>query len=61
MAGGTDEVQAGVYTQIDLFLALGLLLLQHVRLMLVIKELNNRLPRVAVVDVVSKARGVDDS
>ena len=61
MAGRTDEVQAGVHTQIDLFLALRLLFLQHVRLVLIVKELDNGLPRIAIVDVVSKARGVNDS
>ena len=61
VASGTDEVQAGVYTEVDLLLALGLLLLQHVGLVLIVKELDNGLPRVAVVDIVAEAGGVNDS
>jgi hypothetical protein len=44
VAGRTDEVQAGVYTEIDLLFALGLLFLQHVRLVLVVEELDDGLP-----------------
>lgn len=61
VAGRTDEVQAGVYTEVDLLLALRLLLLQHVRLVLVIEELDDGLPRITVVDVVAEARCVNDS
>lgn len=60
MAGGADEVQTCVYPQISLLLALGLLLLAHVRLMLVVDELHDRRPGVAVVDIVAEAWGVDD-
>lgn len=60
VAGGADEVQAGVHAEIDLIAALRLLLLQHERLMLVVEELNDGLPGVAVVDIVAEARGVDD-
>lgn len=59
MASGSDEVQAGVDAEVDLVGTARLLLLQHVRLVLVVKELNDGLPRVAVVDVVAEARGVD--
>lgn len=61
MAGRPDKVQAGVDTKIDLIGAARLLFLQHVRLVLVIEELDDGLPRVAVVDIVAEARGVDDS
>jgi hypothetical protein len=61
VAGGADEVQAGVNTEIDLIRAARLLLLQHVRLVLVVEELNDGLPRVAVVDVVTETRSVDNS
>jgi hypothetical protein len=61
MAGGADEVEAGVDTEINLLRSAGLLLLQHVRLMLVVEELDDGLPRVAVVDIVAKAGCVDDS
>lgn len=61
VASGADEVQASVDTEVDLLSTLGLLLLKHVRLMLVVQELDDGLPRVAVVDVVTEARGVNDS
>jgi hypothetical protein len=61
VASRADEVQAGVYTEVDLLLALGLLLLQHVGLVLIIEELDDGLPRITVVDVVAEARCVNDS
>ena len=61
MTGGPDEVQASMNAKITLLAALGLLLLNHVRLMLVVNEVDNRRPRVPIVDVVTKARGVNDS
>lgn len=60
MASRTDEVQASVHTQVDLLRPARLLLLEHVALMLVVQELNDGLPRVAVVHVITEARGVDD-
>ena len=54
-----DEIQASVNTKITLLAALGLLLLDHVRLMLVVNEVDDGRPRVAVVDVVTKTRGVN--
>lgn len=60
MAGGPDKVQAGVDAEVDLVGAARLLLLQHIRLMLVVQELDNRLPRIAVVDIVAKARGINN-
>jgi hypothetical protein len=44
VAGGTDEVQACMHTQIDLLRSARLLLLKHVALVLVIQELNDGLP-----------------
>lgn len=44
VASGSDEVEAGMYSQIDLVDPTGLLLLQHVGLVLVIKKLDNRHP-----------------
>src|SRR3569833_148010 len=44
VARGADEVQAGVHSQVDLVLTAGLLLLQHVRLVLVVQELNDGHP-----------------
>lgn len=60
MSGGSDEVEAGVDTHIDLVRTTGLLLLEHVGFMLVVEELDNGLPRIAVVDIVSEARGIND-
>lgn len=60
VACGPDEVQAGVDTQVDLIGAARLLLLQHVRFMLVVQELDDGLPRVAVVHIVAEAWGVND-
>jgi hypothetical protein len=48
-------------TEINLVLATGLLLLKHVGLVLVVEELDDGLPRVAVVDIVTEARSVNDS
>jgi hypothetical protein len=60
MAGGADEVEAGMHSKVDLFLSLGLLFLKHVRLMLVVKELDNRHPGVTIVDIVAEARRIND-
>lgn len=60
MAGGADEVEAGVDSEVDLVLPARLLLLEHVRLMLVIEELNYGHPRIPVVDVVAEPGGIDD-
>ena len=60
VAGGPDEVQASMNTEVDLVLATGLLLLKHVRLMLVVEELDDGHPRIAVVDIVTEARGVNN-
>lgn len=61
VAGGTDEVKAGVNAEVNLLSTARLLLLEHVRLVLVVEEFNDGLPRIAVVDVVTKARRVNDS
>jgi hypothetical protein len=60
VASGTNEVQAGVHTEINLLRSARLLLLKHVGLMLVVEELDDRLPRVAVVDIVAKTRGINN-
>ena len=44
MSGGSDKVEAGVHSEVDLLLSLGLLLLSHVHLVLVIHKLDNRTP-----------------
>ena len=60
MARRANEVEAGMNAQVSLVLSLRLLLLAHVCLMLVVNKLDNWEPGVAVVDVVSKSRGIDD-
>ena len=60
MASGPDEVQASMDTEVDLVLATGLLFLKHVGLMLVVEEFDNGHPRIAVVDVVAEARGINN-
>ena len=60
MASRADKVQARVHAEVDLLLALRLLLLAHVRLVLVVNEVDDGGPRVAVVDIVAEAGGVDD-
>ena len=60
MSRRPDEIQTCMDPQIRLLVPLWLLLLAHVCLMLVINKLHNRHPRVAVVDVVAEARGVND-
>ena len=41
MTSRPDEIQTSVNTEITLFAALGLLLLNHVRLMLVVNEVDD--------------------
>ena len=60
VSGWSDEVQTGMHTHVDLLLAMWLLLLEHVRFVLVIEELNDWLPGITVVDIVSKTRGIND-
>lgn len=57
----TNEIQAGMHTQVCLLTSLRLLLLSHIRLMLVVDEFDNGGPRVTVVDVVTESRRVNDS
>ena len=47
--------------EVDLLLPLGLLFLTHVRFMLVVNKVDDRSQRVAIVDVVTETRSVDDS
>lgn len=60
MAGGPDEVETGMYTQVNFVGTAGLLFLKHVGLMLVVDELDNGHPRIAVIHVVSEAGSIDD-
>lgn len=61
MTSRPDEVQTGVNSQVTLFGPLRLLLLAHVRLMLVVNEVDNGDPRIPVVDVVAESRCVNYS
>lgn len=60
MAGGADKVEAGMHAEVRLVGPQRLLFLSHVRLMLVINEVNDGGPRVAVVDIVAEARSIND-
>lgn len=60
VSGGADEIQAGMNTEINLINTARLLLLQHVRFMLVVQELDDWHPGIAVVDIISEARCVND-
>lgn len=48
-----------MYTEIDFVHTAGLLLLKHIALMLIVQELDNWHPRVAVVDIVAETWSVD--
>ena len=61
VASGSNKVQTGVDTEVNLVGTARLLLLEHVGLMLVVQELNDGHPRVAVVDIVSEAWGINNS
>lgn len=60
VSSGADKVQTGVHTHVDLVRSAGLLFLEHVRLVLVIQELDDRLPGVTVVDIVTEAGGINN-
>ena len=60
MTGGADKVEASMHSEVRLVGPQRLLLLSHIRLMLVIDEVNDGGPRVAVVDIVTEAGSVND-
>lgn len=60
VTGRPNEVQASVHPQVALLTPLRLLLLDHVRLMLVVNEVDDGSPRVPIVDVVAEAGRVDN-
>ena len=59
VTSGANEVQASVNPKVNLIVSLRLLLLSHINLMLVINEIDNGCPRVAVVHVVAEAWGIN--
>lgn len=56
----SNKIQTSMDPKINLVNTTRLLLLQHVGLVLVIKELNDWHPRVAIVDIIAKSGRVDD-
>lgn len=58
--GRPDEEKTSMNPEVGLLTALGLLLLSHVGFMLIIDEVNDRSPRITVVDVVSKPGGINN-
>lgn len=60
MPSGSNEVQTRMDTKVDFVNSAWLLLLQHIRFMLIIQELDNWHPGVPIVDIVTKARGIND-
>lgn len=60
MPSGPDEVEASVNSEINLFVALRLLLLAHICLVLVINKVDDWRPGITVVDIITKTGGVDD-
>lgn len=59
VSGRSDEVKAGMNTKIDLVTTTRLLLLEHVGFVLVIQELDDGLPRITVVHIVSETWCID--
>lgn len=60
MSGGSDEIEAGMDTQVDLIDPSRLLLLEHVGFMLVIEEFDDWHPRIAVVNIIAESRCIDN-
>lgn len=61
VSAGPDEVETTMHSEVGLLLALRLLFLSHVSLVLVIDEIDDRGPRITVVDIVAESRGVNDT
>lgn len=59
MTSRPNEKQTCVHSKINFALPLGLLFLPHIQLMLIINKVNNRGPRISVVDIVPETRRVD--
>ena len=60
MSCGSDEVETCVHTEVNLVNTAGLLLLQHVRLMLIVQKFDDGHPGITVIDIVPKARSIND-
>ena len=60
VTGRTDKVEASMHTEIRLVGPHRLLLLSHICLVLVVDEVNDGGPRVAVVDVVTETGSINN-
>lgn len=60
VSSGSNEIQASVHTHVDLLSTAGLLLLEHVGFVLIIQELDDGLPGITVVDIVTEAGGINN-
>jgi hypothetical protein len=60
VAGGADKVQASMNAKVNLVDTPRLLLLEHIGFVLVVEELDDWHPGVAVVHVVAETRGIDN-
>jgi hypothetical protein len=49
-----------MHAKVDFVNSAWLLLLQHIRLMLIVQKLDNWHPGIPIVDIVTKARGIND-
>lgn len=60
MPSGPNEVKTRMHAKVDFVNSAWLLLLQHIRLMLIVQKLDDWHPGVPIVDIVTKARGIND-
>jgi hypothetical protein len=61
VASGSNKVQTSMHSHVNLSFSSGLLLLSHKAFVLVIQKLNDGVPVVSVVHIVTESRGVDNS
>lgn len=60
MAIGSNKVQTCVNAEINDASTSWLLFLNHVAFMLIVQKLDNRHPAVSIVDIITKARRIND-
>ena len=60
MTSGADEIKASMNTEINLLGSSRLLLLEHIRLVLIVEEFDDRLPGVPIVHIVAKTWGINN-
>ena len=61
MSCRSDEIQTSVHPHVAFIATFGLLLLSHVNFMLIVHEINDGCPAIPVVDVIPKARRINNS